>query len=589
MAPELWTRQASTEASDVYSLGLVLYELCVGRLPYQDVPLADLPQHVQDHDVPPLTEAAPEADPRFAAIVDRCLAPDPARRFSSGRALAAELEGLQESLAGRTPSRRQRVLLAGVFALLVLGLSAFLLSGRRQRADSLAVLPFAGTGEDAEYLSEGITESLINSVSQIPSLKVIARSSVFNYKGRPVDPRKVGSELGVRTLLLGQVAQRGDRITISAELVDTRDGSRIWGAEYNRKAGELSVVPEEIVREISEKLRGRPTGETRKRLARRYTENTEAYRLYLKGRYHWNRRTDESIAKAVQLFQEALAVDPGYALAHAGLADAYGIMGYRRTLPPQEAWSRTKAEANKALEIDEGLAEAHTALAFAAFNYDWDFPTAGREFERALELNPSYAHARHWYSHYLTALGRRDESLAQSRRALELDPLDLPINVHLAWHFLMAREYDQALEQVRRVLEMDPNRQTAYLRLGDAHEAKRQYDDAIRDYRKAGDLGPDNTEALAGLGHAYGKSGRRAEALAVLDELAALGKTRYVSAFDVAVVHLGLGERNSGFEWLERAYEGRGTALVYLNVDPRLDELRGDPRFLDLARRLGLK
>jgi TolB-like protein/Tfp pilus assembly protein PilF len=462
---------------------------------------------------------------------------------------------------------------------------------RRKAIDSLAILPLANMSNDTEteYLSDGITESIISNLSQLPKLKVMARSTVFRYKNREVDPFEVGQELNVRAVLTGRVLLVNDELLIQTELVDTTDGSRVWGEQYNRRMTDIFAIQEEIAREISEKLRFKLTGEEQKQLAKRHTDNPEAYRLYLKGRYHWNKRTPEGSRKGIEYFKEAIDIDSGYALAYAGLADSYNVIGNYGELPPRDAFPRAKTAAIKALRIDETLAEARSALAYALNGYDWNWEAAGAEFKRAIELKPNYATAHYSYAvTHLSALGKLDEALSEMMEAKELDPLSLIINTNLGWILYFARRYDDAITQINKALEIDENFNVAYFKLGQVYERQGKYDEAIELYRKALKLSGGNLWINQGLGHALAMTGRTEEARRVLDELIEASRHRYVSPYIFAEIYRGLGEMDQTFEWLEKAYEDRTDWLVWLGVEPALDVLRSDPRFIDLIRRIGL-
>ncbi|MCA1837217.1 MAG: tetratricopeptide repeat protein [Actinobacteria bacterium] len=459
--------------------------------------------------------------------------------------------------------------------------------------DSLAILPLtnAGADPDAEYLSDGITESIINSLSQLPALRVLARSTVFRYKGREVDPQEVGRALGVRAVLTGRVMRLGERLVIRAELVDASDGAQLWGGQYDRDFSDVLAVQEEIARQISESLQLKLTGEERKLLTRRHTDNTEAYHAYLRGRYCWNKRTEEELSKSVEYFRRAIKMEPNYALAYAGLADSYIVLGSFgiSALAPSEAFPRAKEAATRALEIDETLAEAHASLAFCLESYDWNWAAACTEFKRAIELKPDCTTAHHWYGlEYLTAVGRLDEAYAEIKRAHELEPLSLSIHTDYGFLPYLMRQYDRAIEEYRKSLELDQGFVYTHWKLGLAYEQRAMYEEAIAEFQKAIALSCGSAQAVVLLGHAYAVSGRRTEALKVLDELNELSKRRYVSSYRVAAIHLGLGEKEQAFEWLERAYEEHDAWLVWLKVDPVLDDLHEDPRFADLMRRVGL-
>jgi DNA-binding SARP family transcriptional activator len=459
--------------------------------------------------------------------------------------------------------------------------------------DSLAILPLANTSADpeAEYLSDGITESIISNLSQLARLRVMARSTVFRYKGRETDPQEVGRELGARAVLTGRVLRLGERLVIRAELVDASDGAQLWGGQYDRDFSDVLAVQEEIARRISESLRLKLTGEEQAQLAKRHTDNTEAYHAYLRGRYCWNKRTEEGLRKSIEYFRQAIEMEPTYALAYAGLADAYTVLGSFgiSALAPREAFPRAKEAAARALEIDETLAEAHASLAFCLESYDWDWAAARREFARAIELKPDCTTAHHWYGlEYLTSVGRLDEAFAEIKRAHELEPLSLSINTDYGFLPYLMRQYDRAIDEYRKALELDQNFVYTHWKLGLAYEQKAMYEEAIAEFQKAVALSGGSPQAVVLLGHAYAVSGRRKEALKVLDELRELSEQRYVSSYRVAAIHLGLGETERAFEWLERAVEEHDAWLVWLKVDPVLDALRPDPRFADLLRRVGL-
>ena len=466
-------------------------------------------------------------------------------------------------------------------------------SDRGKVIDSLAVLPLVNASADpnAEYLSDGITESIINTLSQLRQLRVMARSTVFRYKGREIDPQTVGRELGVRAVMTGHVLQLGDSLVVRAELVDTADGSQLWGEQYRRELVDIFELQEEISKEVSEKLRLRLAVEEKRLLAKRYTENTQAYHLYLKGVYYRHKWTDEGYQKAIDYFNQAIAVDPNYALAYAGLADTYGALGFAEALAiaPQKAWLLAKAAAEKAVNIDNTLAEAHASLALVRLNYEWNWLEVERGLERALALNPYHVGAYHWYSHYLIVMGRMEESLAASLRATELDPLNLGMTVHLGFHYYCARQYDQAIEQCSKTIELDPGFHEAHQFLGWAYEQKKMYEEAIAEIQKAISLSGGRPYWVAALGHVYAVSGQKEEAQKILDELKELSKRRYVSPFDIALTYTGLGEMDQAFIWLQEAYEQRSGWFPYIKVYPIFDALRSDPRFADLLRRVGLE
>ncbi|MBD0369705.1 MAG: protein kinase [Pyrinomonadaceae bacterium] len=457
--------------------------------------------------------------------------------------------------------------------------------------DSIAVMPFANqTGDpETEYISDGLTESIINSLTQLPDLRVIARSSVFRYKGKAADPIAFGKELGVRAVLTGRVMQRGDNLTVSVELVDVRVNKQLWGEQYERKISDLLIVQREIAQEISANLRTKISGEVKSRVTKRYTENAEAYQLYLKGRYFWNKRTREDLKKSIEYFNQAIERDPNYALAYAGMADAYVLFSGYSVSSPQDSYPKAKAAARRALEIDDALAEAHAALGLEMFAYEWKAADAIREFRRAIELNPNYATAHHWYGNQvLLYTGHFDEAIAEMKRAQELDPLSLIVNADVGDTYFYARQYDKAIEQLLKTIEMDQSFYYAHYELGMAYEMKGQYAEAIASYQKARSLNAD-PRVLALLGHAYAASGRRDEALKMLNQLKELAKQQYVAAYNFVIIYAGLGDKDRAFEWLEKTYEDRTSRMTILQVDPFLDPLRTDERFTEMMRRVGLQ
>jgi len=421
----------------------------------------------------------------------------------------------------------------------------------------------------------------------LPNLKVSPTSLVFRYKGKQADAATAGKELGVNAVLLGRITQRGESLTISAELVDVRQNRLLWGEQYERKMSDLLTTQREIAQEIVEKLKLKVSGGERG-LAKHYTESNEAYQLYLKGRFYWNKRTPEALQKAIDYFNQAIEKDSNFALAYAGLADCYVVPAMR--LPPRDAMPKAKAAAMRALELDETLAEAHTSLGRVLAAYDWDWKGAEKEFKRAIELNPRYAVAHEWYGGWFDAMGRHEESIAERKRAQELDPLSLVINFELGIAFLYAREYDQAIDQFHKTLEMDQNFPPVYAFLSAAYEQKGMYDEAIAEFSKGVSLkgGSEWSLARVGLGHVYAVMGKKSEARQSLDELKQLSAQEYVPATSVALVYAGLGEKDHAFGWLEKACEERSFQMQWLKIDPRWDVLRSDPRFADLTRRIGL-
>jgi len=459
---------------------------------------------------------------------------------------------------------------------------------RRKGIDSLAVLPFANESRDqeAEYLSDGLTESLISRLSQLPGLRVMARSTVFRYKDKDMDPQAVGQALNVGAVLTGRVLQRGDALIIGMELVDVANGWQLWGEQYHRRLSDIVSVQAEISTEVSDRLRVKLSPTERKRLTALTTGSPEAYQAYVKGRYFWNRFTEDSMEKSVDFFKRAIDIDPSYALAYAGLADAYHELSGLHS--PREIMPRAKAAAMKALELDPSLAEAHAALGWIIWRFDWDWSRTEKEFKRAIELNPNYALAHGMYGMFLDAMERFDESLAAHQRAQSLDPLSPIIDAGLGLRLYITRQHDSAIEHYRKILETDPNFALAHQRLGSAYVQKGMFEEAVAAFQKAVGVAGVPWQ-MASLGYVYALSGKTDEARKVLAELRDLAGQRYVPPCHIAGVYVGLGEHDQALQCLERAYEERDGILVYLKVEQRFDPLRDDPRFQDLMRRVGFE
>jgi TolB-like protein/Tfp pilus assembly protein PilF len=459
-----------------------------------------------------------------------------------------------------------------------------------QVIDSLAVLPFENASGDPEheYLSDGIAGSLINTLATIPKLRVMAQSTVLRYKSGEIGPQAIGRELHVRAVLTGRIMQGGGSLRISTELVDVATGSQLWCAQYDRKSGDIFVLQDEISTEISGKLHLQLTRTEKKRLTRHHTENAEAYGLYLKGLHYWNRWTEESFYKAIEYFQEAAEKDPNYALAYAGVADSYVLLGWNSYLPPKESFPKAKAEGMTALQLDPHLAEAHTALAAVLWLHDWQWKKAQTEFKRSLELTPTYPTANHWYAEYVMTMGRHGEALARMKKSQELDPLSLIINVAVGWAFYFSRRYEDAIAQLRRTIELDPSYPVTYWILGLLLRKTGRYELAISEGEKAVKLSGGSPLMRAALAHTFGTAGRTNEALQILDELIRLSSERYVAPYFLAGIHIGLGEDDRAIEYLEKSHQERSHWLIYLHIDPSMDALRYNPRFQDLLRRVGL-
>ncbi len=453
--------------------------------------------------------------------------------------------------------------------------------------DSIAVLPFENGAQDAnaEFLSDGITESLINRLSQLSNLRVMSTNAVFRYRGTKPDTHKVAAELNVKAVLTGSVKQIGDQLVINVSLDDTKDNRRIWGEQYIRKFTDVLTVQSDIAREVASNLRLKLTGGDERQLTKRYTESAEAYQLYLKGNYHWKKYTREDAQKGIDYYNQAIEVDPNYAMAYTGLANSYGIMALSY-LPPREAFSKAKIYAAKALEIDETLADAHSSMGAVRVFYDWDWVEAEKELKTALALNPNHFDANIVYPAFLEAMGRFDESRPLTKHALQLEPLSAWTNTQLGIDLYLSRQYDESVSQLEKTISLEPRYSPAYLCLGQAYSQKRMYGRAIETFQKGiTQAGPDS-HLVAGLGHVYALAGERDKAGQALDELREMSKQAYISPYMFAVVYAGLGDKDQTFAWLEKAYQDRFFTLIRLKVEPLFDPLREDPRFQDLLKRM---
>ena len=587
--------------SDIFSFGCILFEAITRHKAFAGSDTIETLNKIIREPAPPLANFNADAPADLQRIVRRCLAKDPDQRYQNIKDVAIELKEVRRELQtaaldATTPSSSRNedaktvwhpettvargmsgstsepaspvstrassaevilngikqhktataivvVIVVGVLA--AFGIWSYLHARTTEVAvESIAVIPFVNQSNDAnaEWISDGLTESIINNLTQLPNLKVIARSSVFRYKGKEVDPLAVGKELGVRAVLTGRLLQRADTMLISAELVDIRDNKQLWGEKYERKVADMLSVQRDIAREITNNLRPTLSGVEQSRATKEYTANAEAYQLYLKGRFYWNKRTVPDFQKAIGFFQQAINHDPNYALAYSGLADTYTLLTAYGSDSPREVMPKAKQAALRALELDDKLAEAHASLGQIAAYYDYDFATAEREYRRALELNPNYPTAHQWLAEHLSAVKRFDEAIAEVRRALELDPLSLIINRIYADILVDARRFDEAIEQFQKTIELDPNFPTAHYFLARAYEAKGEYDDAVREYNTAAAVSMVPPETLAKMSEAYAKSGWKAYVKAALEQTA-LQPNRKTPPFVVATFYARLGDK----------------------------------------------
>lgn len=637
------------QRSDIFSFGCILFEAATGKKPFEGESIIKSLHMVVYEPAPPLVELNPTAPAELQRIVRRCLAKDPDERYQSIKEVAIELKGLRRelaegvgvnttvpptrsadltsaansslgethsqteastSLSGRASSaeyflsaiKRHKVAAAIVIVLLIaggVGLGLFLRArntNEKSTISSIAVMPFVNTSgnQDVEYLSDGITDTLIAKLSQLPNLNVKARSSVFHYKGKDADAKTVGRELNVQAVLNGRVQQRGDALTLTLELVNTQTENVIWSEQYTRRQADLISLQSEIARDVVTKLRSKLSGADEQKLAKTYTNNPEAYRLYLKGTFYLSRRTAADMKRGLEYFQQAIDLDPNYAPAHVGVADSYSRFAVFGLIPTSEGYPRAKAAALRALEIDPTLADAHATLADVAANYDWDWATAEREYKRAIELNPNGAGGHASYGlHYLIPMRRFDEAVQELKRAQELEPLSLSINASFGAALTSARRYDEAITQLQKTVELDPNFVLTRWRLTFAYSIAGRHAEAIAEAKKGLEISnaPWSKSMLAG---AYARAGDREGALKLIEELKQVTPPNN-TAFMIGRAYAELGEKDQAFEWLNKAYEQKDWMLPKIHVEPWIegklwkDNIGPDPRMADLVRRMGLR
>jgi TolB-like protein/Flp pilus assembly protein TadD len=607
MAPEVLKGQPADGRSDLWALGVLLYELAAGKLPFQGQTGFELSSAILREPPSPLSTTFPSG---LNAIILRALAKEPGERYQRAGELRAALEAIQpgtmtlEAVAGAARERVPRKWLAPTAALAT-ALVAFAVlvalnvGGLRDRLrghpaspriESLAVLPLENLSHDPEqeYFADGMTDELITDLAQIGALRVISRTSVMHYKGTTKTLPQIARELNVDAVLEGSIQRAGSEVHVNAQLVQGANERHLWAKSYDRQLRDSVTLEEEIARAIAEEIQVRLSRDEQTRLASVHPVNPEAHELYLKGRYYWNKRTPETLKKSLEYFQQAVDTDPSYAPGYAGLADAYAMLGAGdyRVLPPKDAYPKAEAAATKALELDSTLAEPHTALAWSKMVFDWDWQGAERDFKQAIELNPNYANAHHWYALYLSVTGRHTEAIAEDRKAESLDPLSLIISADVGQEALgPAGLYDQEMEQCQKTLEMDPDFAEAHKCLADSYEHKGMHKEAIEELQRAITLSKGGLAYVAFLGYAYARAGRRDEAIKILNELKARSKNEFVAADLLAYLYAGLGEKDQAFAWLERAYQERDDMMA-LKILSELDPLRSDPRFQDLLRRM---
>jgi eukaryotic-like serine/threonine-protein kinase len=632
MSPEQAKGEVIDARTDIFSLGVVLYETLTGRKPFHGAGAMDLIVAIVSREPQSIRELMPDTPPELEEIVDKLLKKNSGERYQTARDVLAALKEFKQDwefqnklTVAAPPAREQTVVVdsaitsvirpqtnssaeylvselkkrkfaLAALAMIFLAAAAvfyFAVIRRSQGAaenlpiSSIAVLPFQNRNADqeTEYLADGLAESLIFGLSQLPDLKVSPTSLVFRYKGKEVDPIAIGGELGVNAVMTGRVAQRGDDLAISVELVDVRTKKLLWGKQYDRKLVDLLSTQREIATEITQNLKLKLSGAD-ERVTRHYSRNSEAYQLYLKGHYYASRYTKEGFNKGIEYFDQAVAKDPNFALAYSGLAFCY-MNQTDWVFAPRDSVPKARQALTHALRIDETLAEAHTMNAMILLQYDWNWVEAEREFRRALELDPNYSLGRSFLAWHLAAMGRFDESIAEDKRALELDPLSAAVNADLGWDLYLARRYDEGIDQLSKAVDLEPNYWVSHMLLGRCYEQKGRLREAVEQFEKARNIESSIPEVLAALGHGYALSGRRAEALKIIRDLQERSKKEFVPSFSIATIYLGLGMKEEALQNIEKSYSEGSFYMIHLKVEPILDPIRSEPRFINVMRKVG--
>ena len=646
-APEMALGEASDHRADIFSIGVVLYQLLTGQFPFNGKTVGEVRNKVINHSPKSIAEMRGKdlpIPPRLQEIVDRALAKNPEDRFQTAEAMRDEIRAVLGEIEAETNEtvssfpvfpqtseprfarRNERHWLSkhpiifGTIAVLVLAaaLSAFLLFPRQKHEiESIAVLPFVNTSEEfeSEYLVEGVTESLINSLAEIPNLRVRSRDTVYRYQDSNQNSRDIGRALNTHVILTGRIRQTGDEVFINVELIDAKDDTHLWGKQYQGELSEIVALQREITRDVAENL-DRPLSEDEDtKLVKNYKTNSDAYQFYLQGRYFWNKRTPDTLLKSIEYFERAVAADPNYAPAYSGLADSYSLLNIYNVSPATDFNSKARNAANRALQLDPNLAEAHASLGAFNFRHEWNWREAQANFERSIALDADYAAAHQGFAGLLSAQGKHDTALLEIQKALELDPFSLAINADYGKYLYQARRFDESAAAYRKTLELEPNYARARLELGYVLAQKKEYEAAIQEINRAAALSPNrraslienkpdsasetetletslsmngNVRAIAALGYVYAVSGERRQALEQIELLQKLSQNRYVSPYYAAIVYAGLNEKNKALDELEKAREKRFNALVFLQVEPIFADLQSEMRFKRIVETLNL-
>ncbi len=611
MSPEQARGEELDARTDLFSFGAVLYEMATGHIAFRGSTAAVVFHAILETTPKAPSSINPSLPAKFDEIVSKVLEKDRALRYQSAAEIGADLKRLKRdsdtariqissksgpvmTTAPRNNKLRMGLLAAMLSIAVVLGLTFLFIAKRSSEntMDSVAVLPFVNaTGNaDTEYLSEGITQGLINTLSQLPNVKVVSLISAFRYKGKSIDPPQVARELGVHTILTGRMIKQGDTFSISAELVDAEHDRQMWGKQYQRKLSGVDTLQSEIAHDITDYLKMNLSGAQKSRMAQRSTENSEAYQLYLQGRYYWNRRTAMGTSKSIDYFQQAIAKDPNFALAYSGLADSYiSLARNSATLSPKEGAAKTRQAAEKAIELDPSLGEAHASLAMDLMVFDWDFASADREFKRAIELNPTYPYAHNWYSELLYSTGRSEDSVVEARKSVELEPFTPILRHNLGLALMYVNQYGEAEKEFNKVIEMDPNFPLVRYGLAEVLIHQGKLEQAVSEMEKMARYYSESSFYRAVLGYTLARAGKIEEARKILGELTEEANSKYVSWLGIAYIYVGLNEEDHSITALELAYQQGDSRMNTIRArSVSVPAWRADPRFSDFLKRMGL-